>query len=202
MTTDPAPLDFYFDFASPYAYLAAMRIDDLAAGHGRSVRWRPIMLGAAMKVTGSRPLMQIPLRSDYLRHDVVRFARRLGIPFAFPPEMPIPTLAAARAFYWLQDDEPDLARRFARAVFEAHFGRGEDIREPSQVAAIAAPLGVDGAALVAAVADPVVKDRLRAETDAAIARGVFGAPFILVDGEPFWGADRLDQVDAWLRGGW
>ena len=196
-----APIDFYFDFASPYGYLASTRIDALAARYGRAVTWRPIMLGPAMKATGGRPPSTVPLRKTYLDRDLPRFARFLGVPFVFPPDWPVAALAAARAHYWLTDDDPELARRLSQAVINAHWGLGRDIREPEQVAAIAAPLGVDGDALVAAVQSPAVKERLKAEGEASLARGIFGSPFIIVDREPFWGADRLDQVERWLATG-
>jgi len=198
----PAPIDFYFDFASPYGYLASTRIDDLAARYGRTVEWRPILLGPAFSRSGARPLMTQPVRGDYARRDLPRFARFLGVPFAFPPIMPIATLAAARAVYWLRDGDPALAHRLAKALFHAHFGEGRDIQQPGQVAEVAALLGIDGEALRAGIGLRAVKDRLRAETEQSLARGVFGAPFLFVDEEPFWGADRLDQVEAWLaRGG-
>ena len=117
--------------------------------------------------------------------------------------MPANSLAASRACLWLQGDDPALAKRLAKAVFHAHWGEGRDIGAPEQVADVAAALGIEGAALLAAVADPGIKERLKEATAAAIERGVFGSPFVFVDGEPFWGADRLDQVEAWLaRGGW
>jgi 2-hydroxychromene-2-carboxylate isomerase len=197
------PLDFYFEFASPYGYLASTQIDQLAARHERAVVWHPIMLGAAFKETGARPLMETPLKRPYLLRDVPRFARLLGVPFKAPPVMPANSLAASRACLWLEGDDPALARRLAQAVFEAHWGEGGDIGAPEAVAEIAAPLGIERAALLAAVAEPAIKERLKEVTAAAIARGVFGSPFIFVDGEAFWGADRLDQVEAWLaRGGW
>jgi 2-hydroxychromene-2-carboxylate isomerase len=198
-----SPIEFYFEFASPYGYLASTQIDDLAARHERTVRWHPIMLGAAFKETGARPLVHTPLKGPYLRHDVPRFARLLGVPFTEPPVMPANSLAASRACVWLEGGDPAPAKRLARAVFHAHWGEGRDIGAPEQVADIAAPLGIEHAALLAAVADPVIKERLRAATAAAIERGVFGSPFVFVDGEAFWGADRLGQVEAWLvRGGW
>lgn len=198
-----APLDFYFDFASPYGYLASTRIDALAARYGRSVTWRPILLGAVFKVTGMTPNVMQPLRGDYLRHDVVRFARLLGVPIAFSPVLPMNALAASRAYYWLLDAEPEQARALARAVYEAQWAQGRDMGAVEAVAEVAAGLGIAPEALRAAVQDPAVKERLRAETDQAIARGVFGSPFIFVDGEPFWGADRLDQIERWLeQGGW
>jgi 2-hydroxychromene-2-carboxylate isomerase len=117
--------------------------------------------------------------------------------------MPANSLAASRACLWLEADDPALAVRLAKAVFEVHWGEGGDIGAPEQVAEIAAPLGIERATLLAAIADPAIKERLKEATAAAIGRGVFGSPFIFVDGEAFWGADRLDQVEAWLaRGGW
>ncbi len=196
-------IDFYFEFASPYGYLASTQIDAIGARHGREVVWHPIMLGAAFKETGARPLMQTPLKGPYLLHDVPRFARLLGVPYSEPPVMPANSLAASRACLWLAADDPALATRLAKAIFAAHWGEGQDIGAPEAVAAIAAPLGIERRALLAAVADPAIKDRLKQATAAAIERGVFGSPFVFVDGEAFWGADRLGQVDAWLaRGGW
>lgn len=197
----PEPITFYFDFASPYGYLASTQIERLAEKHGRSVDWRPIMLGAAMKITGGRPLPQIPLRDDYSRRDIPRFARYLGVPFKAPPIMPILALAASRAYYWCRDRDPALAKKLAQALFHAHFGEGQDIAQPEQVAAVAAPLGIETRELLAAIQTPEVKERLKAETTAAIERGVFGSPYFVVDGEPFWGADRLAQLDRWLETG-
>jgi 2-hydroxychromene-2-carboxylate isomerase len=198
-----APLDFYFEFASPYGYLASTQIDALAARHGRTVAWRPIMLGAAFKETGARPLMQTPLKAPYLLHDLPRFARLLGVPLALPPVMPMNSLAASRACVWLDEDSAELAKSLAKALLHAHWGEGQDLSAPEAVAEVAAGIGIDRAALLAAVADPRIKDLLKAQTQAAIERGVFGSPFIFVDGEPFWGADRLSHVEAWLsKGGW
>jgi 2-hydroxychromene-2-carboxylate isomerase len=197
------PIDFYFEFASPYGYLASTQVDQIGARHGREVAWHPIMLGAAFKETGARPLMQTPLKGPYLLHDVPRFARLLGVPFEKPPLMPANSLAASRAYLWLAAEDPALAKRLAKAVFRAHWGEGRDIGAPEQVAEIATPLGIEPSALLAAVADPAIKEFLKQATAAAIERGVFGSPFIFVDGEPFWGADRIVQIEAWLaRGGW
>jgi len=198
-----AALDFYFDFSSPYGYFAAERIDAIAARHARAVDWRPFLLGVVFKTTGQTPLTEQPLRGDYARRDFARSARLYGLPFTWPERFPIPTQAAARAFYWLDAREPEAARALAKALYRAYFGAGRDISPPAVVIDIAAGLGVDGAALATALNDADVKDRLRRSTEAAIARGVFGSPMVFVDGEPFWGADRLDQVDRWLAtGGW
>ncbi len=197
------PIDFYFDFSSPYGYLAAKRIDDIAARHGRSVTWRPHLIGAAFATTGSKPLLDIPLKGDYARRELPRTARRLGIPFQLPKPFPFLSVAAARAFYWLSDSDPATARELAIALYDRAFGAGGDISGAEAVIAVAAGLGVDAAALSAALNDPAVKQRLKAEVDAAIARGVFGSPYIVIDGEPFWGHDKLAEIDAWLEtGGW
>jgi 2-hydroxychromene-2-carboxylate isomerase len=196
-------IDFYFEFASPYGYLASLRIDEIAARHGRKVAWHPIMLGAVFKLTGSQPLMHVPLKGPYVSHDLPRFARYLGLPFKAPPVMPVNSLAASRAVVWADQDDADLARDLARTIYCAHWGEGRDIGQPEQVADIAEHVGIARHDLLEAVADPAVKQRLKDQTQAAIDRGVFGSPFIFIGEEAFWGADRLDQVEAWLaRGGW
>lgn len=198
-----APIDFYFDFASPYGYFASLRIDAVAMRHGREVRWRPFMLGPAFKVSGNAPLLHQPLKGDYARRDWDRLARRNGVPFKLPTGFPGAALAASRAFYWLADSDPGLAKSFAGCILHAYFGEGREVTAPAAVAAEAAPLGIDSAALIAAVENPAWKQRLKDETAAAMARGVFGSPFIFVDDEPFWGHDRLATVEEWLEsGGW
>ncbi|HYZ27175.1 MAG TPA: 2-hydroxychromene-2-carboxylate isomerase [Geminicoccaceae bacterium] len=197
------PIDFYFEFASPYGYLASTQIDRVAERYGRTVAWHPIMLGAAFKETGAKPLTETPLKGPYLLHDVPRFARLLGVPLTLPPVMPMNSLAASRACLWLDETDAALAKRLAQTLLHAHWGEGRDLSPPETVAEVAAGLGIDRDALLAAVADQRIKDRLKAQTQAAIERGVFGSPFIFIDGEPFWGADRLSQIEAWLaRGGW
>lgn len=198
------PLEFYFDFSSPYGYIAACRIDAIAARHGRGVSWRPFLLGATFKLTGGQPLVAYPMKGQYSIHDFARSAREHGIPFAMPAMHPLATQTAARAFYWLDSRDADLARRFAKATYSAYFADGRDITEPSVLSSLAFSLGIDGPAMLAAANDDTWKQKLHAVTDDAIGvRGVFGSPFVFVDGEPFWGADRLDMIDRWLtRGGW
>ncbi|HPE59004.1 MAG TPA: 2-hydroxychromene-2-carboxylate isomerase [Thiolinea sp.] len=196
-------LDFYFDFYSPYGYLAAHRIDAIAGRYGREVKWHAILLGPAFKAVGARPLVDIPLIGAYSRHDFARTARLEGMPFVMPPTFPGATLAAARAFHWLDEQDPVLAKTFARAVYQAAFGEGRDILDVQQLAQVAAGCGVDAGAMQEAIRTDAVKARLKAEVDASLARGVFGSPFVIVDGEAFWGNDRLVQVEEWLRrGGW
>jgi 2-hydroxychromene-2-carboxylate isomerase len=197
------PIDFYFDFSSPYGYFASAKIDDIAARHRRSVTWRPILLGAVFKVTNQQPLSSIPLKGDYMARDLARTARLLGLPFRRPSNFPISTTAAARAFYAVSDKDPAAAKRLAAALYETYFAQDRDISAPEVTLDVAAKLGIDKDELARALSDNAIKDRLRREVDAAIGRGVFGSPYIVVDGEPFWGSDRLDQVERWLKtGGW
>ena len=197
------PIYFYFDFASPYGYLASLRIDAIASGYDREVAWCPIMLGAIFKLTGTVPNLEAPLRGPYLRRDVPRAAKLMDAPLTFPESAPINALVPSRAFWWMHDIDPDMAKGLAQAIFHAHWGEGRDVSTVEAVTDIAAGLGIDPAELAAALADPAVKQRLKHETDGAAQAGVFGSPFVIVDGEPFWGADRLDQVERWLAtGGW
>jgi len=199
-----APIDFYFDFSSPYGYFASCRIDDIGKRRGRDVIWRPYLMGAVMKITGSKPLVERELIGEYSHRDIARSARRYGIAFNTPPPpFPLPSIAPCRAFYWLSDRDPLIARDFARRVYAALFVDGRNISEVDVVVDLASTSGADPEETRAALGEQAVKDRLRQETDAAIARGVFGSPFVIVDEEPFWGNDRLDDVDRWLEtGGW
>lgn len=197
----PDPLDFYFDYSSPYGYIAALKIDDLAARYGRVVRWKPVLLGAVFKVTGGKPLPMLPLKGDYAMIDVARSARFHGLPYRQPSKFPIAGQAPSRAFYWLDDRDPVRAHELARALYHAYFVEDRDISSPETTADIAATLGLDRNAVLAAIGSEALKQRLRQETEAAIARGVFGSPYFVVDGEPFWGADRLDQIGRWLATG-
>ncbi len=196
-------IEFWFDFSSPYGYFGALEIEALAARHKRKLLWRPYLLGIAFKNTGMQPLVNMPMRGDYARHDWARMARRGEIPFTLPASFPVGTVPAARAFYWLERERPDLLSRFVLAVYCAYFAEGREIHDIAGVIDIAAGLGADRPQLQAALASPAIKERLRAINDEALTRGIFGSPFIMVDDEPFWGADRLPMVDEWLqRGGW
>jgi|SRR5215831_3198559 len=200
----PAPIDFYFDFSSPYGFLASEKIEALATAHGRAVDWHPILLGVVFKQTGAVPLTQVPLKGDYSRRDTARSAAFHGVRgFRMPSRFPIPTQAPARIVLWLKARDATLAPAAVHALYRAFFVSDIDISNPEQAAAIAASCGVDAGAARAAIDEPSIKEALKAENDSAIAKGVFGSPFVIVDGEPFWGLDHLDQVERWLAtGGW
>jgi len=195
------PLEFHFDFSSPYGYLASERIEALAARHGRAVDWRPMLLGAAFKVAGTQPLTSIPMKRDYAKRDIPRSARFYGIALRMPSKFPIATQAPARIVVWHRERSAGACAALVKALYRAYFVDDRDISDPDVAADIAAGAGVDRAAARAATDDPAIKDALRRDVDAALAKGVFGSPFVFVDGEPFWGLDRFDQAERWLAKG-
>lgn len=198
-----AAVEFYFDFSSPYGYLASYRIDAIAAEFDRTVTWRPYLLGVAFKSSGQSPLVSQPMRGPYHLRDMERTARKQKVPLVLPEGFPMATMAAGRAFYWLDGRDPKRAVDLAKALYRAAFAQGRNIAPTGVVAEVAGEIGLDSGEVAAAIGSPEAKERLRAETEAAIARGAFGSPFVIVDGEPFWGNDRLDEVRDWLKtGGW
>jgi len=198
----PNPIEFLFDFSSPYSFLASEQIEPLAARHGRTVVFQPILLGAVFKASGSAPLTeQYGPKAGYSVHDFERSARFAGVRYRHPSKFPIGAVTASRAVLWLRQHRPDRANPFVHAVFRAFFQDDRDISDAAVVAEIAQSLGIDGPALIEGTQEAAIKDALRKAVEDAIASGVFGAPTIIVDGEMFWGNDRLPQVERWLATG-
>lgn len=199
----PSPLEFYFDFSSPYGYIASQKIDELAAKHRREVLWRPFLLGVAFKTTGGAPLPSIPLKGEYHLRDMVRTAKYLGVPYHHPSIFPISSVSPCRAFYWLDAKDPKRAQVLAKALYRAYFVDNIDVSSADATIAVCAKTGLNADEVRSGIGDQAVKDRTRAEVEKAVGRGAFGSPYIFADGEPFWGSDRLDQIDKWLAtGGW
>ncbi len=196
-----SPIEFIFDFSSPYSYLAAEQIEPLAARHGRSVDYQPMLLGAAFKATGMPVLVDVPLKGEYSKRDFARSARFAGVPFVMPEPFPIATVGAARIFLWLKDSDPPRALTFLHAAFRAYFAQGRNISENPVLADVLRQVSIDPEQALTAIAQPAIKERLKAQVDSLLSRGVFGAPYIVVDGEPFWGNDRLPQIERWLAKG-
>jgi len=194
-----AAIDFYFDFSSPYSYIANEWIDALAARHGRTVRRQAILLGATFQAAELRSPVSHPIKRDYSLRDFQRSARFERLPYVAPEVFPIPTQNAARVFWWLHDMRgADVAATWARSAFRAFFTRGVLLSDNAALKALAAESGLDADA---AERDTVWKARLKQANDEAIAAGVFGGPFFVVDGEPFWGNDRKPQIERWLSDG-
>lgn len=196
------PITFYFDFSSPYSYIANEWIDALAARHGRTVQRQAILLGVTFQAAELRSPVAYPLKREYSLRDFARSARFERVPYVPPASFPIASHLAARVFWWLNDTQgAEAAAAWTRSAFRAFFAQGVALNDPVALRALAEASGLDAAAAEAAWNTPQWKDRLRAVNDAAIAAGVFGAPFFVVDGEPFWGNDRKAQLERWLASG-
>jgi 2-hydroxychromene-2-carboxylate isomerase len=201
MTTAQRPIDFYFDFSSPYSYIASEWVEALAARYGRTVTWKAILLGATFQAAELKSPVAYPLKREYSLLDFERSARFAGVPLKIPAKFPIPTQNAARLFWWLQQRGDLTASHWARHCLRAFFARGVDLSDAASLKALGAEFGLDPAEAEAVWNDPDWKARLKEANDAAIARGVFGAPFFIIDGEPFWGNDRRAQIERWLEKG-
>lgn len=194
-------LDFYFEFSSPYGYMAATQIESLAAETGLALNWHPILLGPMFKAMGSAPLIQIPLKGEYALRDFARCAKLAGIPYSQPEPFPIATVAAARAAIHARDQHADKAPGLIKALYHAYFADGRLISEAEVVLDVVSEQGFDRAEFEAAIGSEPVKTALKKEIEDAMARGVFGSPFMLVDDEPFWGFDRFDHIRKWVASG-
>ncbi len=201
MNTAHRPIDFYFDFSSPYSYIASEWVEALAARHGRTVAWRAILLGATFQVTEIRSPVSYPMKREYSILDFERSARFAGVPLKLPEKFPIATMNAARIFWWFNASDPARARDWARHGLRALFARGVDLSDALALQALADEFGLRGVRAQDIWNDPQWKAALKAANDAAIALGVFGAPYFIIDGEPFWGNDRRPQIERWLEQG-
>jgi len=179
------PLDFYYDIASPYSYLAAARIDDLAQESGVHVQWKPFLLGGVFRAVGNTMPAAVPARGRYLARDLLRWAEKHAIPFNFSSSFPHNSLVAMRA---LTAAPPDQIRPLSQALFRAAWVEDLDVSDPTVVGTV---LGEHGGTLLEAAQDPAVKEQLKVLTQAAIDAGAFGAPSFVVGGELYWGNDRL-----------
>lgn len=205
--TQPAPkrIDFFFDFISPFGFFASLRVDDLAARYGYAVDWSSMLVGVSvLKVMGLKPVPQTPLKGEYAKRDAERYCRRhgltLGRPFGQPPANPVP---AGRCFHWVKAHHPGREKDVARALYAAYWLEGRDIGDLDLALDITAGQGIDRAALADGFASGAAAELLRQAVDASLARGVFGSPFFLVGDEPFFGVEKMELLEEWLRdGGW
>ncbi len=201
-------VDFYFDFSSTNSYFAAFILPEICARNDARLNWMPAHFAALFRGTGFDVMAMTPRKARYLWRDHARYAELTGLPFKRPSRFPIKTSAALRAVLaagyaaGTEGDEESRERAkgsISQAIMRAYWERDEDIADPAVVAAIAAGAGFDGDALVNAAGSALVRQDLAAITDRAIARGVFGAPTFFVGDEMFWGKDRLDFVERWLK---
>lgn len=189
---------FYFDYLSPYAYLAFHRIDALAAKHGHDVELVPILLAALLNHHGQKGPAEIPDKRVYVFKDCLRTAVKLGLPLRPPPTHPFNPLLALRITSAVQD--PATRRQVAARFFDATWATGEGVTDPEVVGRMLSELGLDPAALFEAATSPEGKERVKTQTAEAVYAHVFGVPTMTVDGELFWGFDAFAHLDEFLAG--
>ena len=200
-----APLDFYFDFISPFGYFASLRIDALGEKYGRTVEWHSMLLGVSvMKVMGLKPLLDTPLKGDYIRREFARYVRRHGLVLKRQAGDPMmDPRACGRAFHWVKRHQPGREAGLARTLLHAYWVEGRDLSSVDAAVLAAQSAGFDPVQLRAAIEGEDARALLRGAVDASLKRGVFGSPTVIVDGEPFWGVETLGSVEEWLKtGGW
>ena len=187
-------VDFYFDFGSPAAYLAYTQLPKLLAETGATVVMKPLLLGGVFQSTGNRAPISVPLKGSYLFVDLARYAKRYGVPLVMNPFFPINTITLMRADVGLGLRGDSRLAAYRDAAFRAIWIDKQNLNDADTVATVLTAAGFDPAEIMAMVADPAVKDALKVATQAAVDRGIFGAPTFFVGDQMFWGQDRLDFV--------
>ena len=191
-------VEFYFDVGSPTAYLAHKRLQQLRAQYGLELRYMPMLLGGVFKASGNTSPIAIPAKGKYmLEQDLPRFAARYGVPLSFNPHFPINTLNLMRAAVAAQ--QLGCVDAYLDRVFDAIWVEKKNMGDATVVEQVLADAGLDAGALIARSQDPAVKAELVANTEAAVARGVFGAPTLFMDGAMYFGQDRLDFIEEALQ---
>ena len=187
-------VQFWFEFASTYSYLSIMRIEQRAGAAGYEIDWKPFPLGPIFKAQGwdSSPFNIYKAKGDYMWRDMERLCAARGLPFVKPDPFPQNSLSAARLAMAAQD-EPWFID-YCKGVYQAQFAAGKNIAEPETLIGVLTSLGVDAQEWLSRTQDDDVKEALKARSAEAIALGLFGAPSFIVDGELYWGDDRLDQA--------
>ena len=188
-------VEFYFDFGSPAAYLAWTQLSGLCAKAGAELVFKPMLLGGVFQATGNRSPAEVPAKGRYVRQDFERHAARYGVPLRFNPHFPINTLVLMRGATALQmQDGGARFDDYCATVFRAMWVDEKNMNDPAVVGAVLQGAGFDATEFLALVGQQPVKDRLKAVTEEAVARGVFGAPTMFVGAQMFWGQDRLEWV--------
>ncbi len=190
-------VEFYFDFGSPYSYLAYKVLPGIAAARSAHIAWRPMLLGGVFKATGNHSPAEVPAKSRWMNQDMQRWAAHYGAAFKRNPHFPLNTLVLMRGAAGMQMRGPDF-HKYVEAIFHAMWAEPRNLGEPAELAAVLRAAGFDADAFASLVNDAAVKQQLKKNTEEAVARGVFGAPTFFVGEDMFWGQDRLDCVAAAL----
>jgi len=192
-------IEFYFDFGSPSSYLAWTQLPAIAAEFDARLVYRPVLLGAIHKATGNASPAAIPAKSAWMQQDLERFARLYRVPFRQNPFFPINTLALMRGATATQMQDDTLFQRYLAVVFNAMWAEPRNLGDLAVLQAVLCDGGIDFERIAAATQNPLVKEKLRTDTDEAIGRGLFGAPTMFVGDAMFFGQDRLNFVRDELR---
>ncbi|HUP91694.1 MAG TPA: 2-hydroxychromene-2-carboxylate isomerase [Solimonas sp.] len=191
-------IEFFWEPGSPYTYLAATQIGQLATEHGATVKWRPFLLGKVFEARGTRLPAAIPAKAQYMFKDLARWSQVYKVPVTMPQVFPVHSLLASRSA--IAASHLGFEAAGALAVMDAYWGRGEDISSPEVLKAAFDRAGLPGGAILEKSGDAAVKDELRLNTEDALKRGVFGAPSMFLGDAMFWGNDRLDLLKLVLQG--
>ena len=191
-------VEFFFDFGSPYTYLAYHQLPKIAAMRAAAIVWRPMLLGGVFQATGNRSPIEVPAKGRYSLIDLQRWAQHFDVPMTMNPHFPINTLTLMRGAVAMQARGEAEFQRYIAAIFCAMFERPRNLGQAEEVSAVLSESGFDPVQFQRLVSDPAVKEQLKRNTEEAVARGVFGAPTFFVGEQMFWGQDRLDFVDAAL----
>lgn len=189
-------VEFLFDFGSPTSYLAYKQLPKIASRHGARIVWTPILLGAVFKATGNTSPAMVPAKARYMNADMARFAKRYNVVLNFNTHFPVNTLTLMRgAVAYQTTSQFDI---YVNAMFDAMWAHPRNLNDPGEVGQVLHDIGIRTADFMARIEHVDVKEKLKANTEGAIARGVFGAPTFFVNGEMFFGQDRLDFVEEAL----
>jgi 2-hydroxychromene-2-carboxylate isomerase len=191
-------VEFLFDVGSPYSYLAYHQLPKIAQAKGAEIIWTPVLLGGIFQATGNRSPIEVPAKGSYSSVDLQRWAKAYGVALEMNPDFPINTLALMRGAVAMQIRSDAEFQRYLRTIFDAMFGKPRNLNKPEEIGAVLTAAGFDAAEFMQLIGDQRVKDRLKANTASAVARGAFGAPTFFVGEDMFWGQDRLDFVEAAL----
>lgn len=187
-------VEFFFDLGSPASYLAHTQLPALCRDCGAALVYRPMLLGGVFQATGNASPAMIPAKGRYMIRDLARYAERYGVPMRFNPHFPINTLTLMRLLVAVQLHQPERLDDALQALFQATWVDGVNMGDPGRVAEVLAAAGLDATALQQQIGEPAVKDALKATTEEAVRRGVFGAPTCFVGDDMYFGQDRLEFV--------
>lgn len=193
-------VEFFFDVGSPFSHIAWRALPEIAARTGAEIVWRPILIGGVFKATGNVSPMTVPAKGSYSTIDLYRWADYYGIPFQMNPHFPINTLPLMRGATAMLMRSPKALEAYLDAIYPAMFEQPVNLGDVQEIGKVLARAGIDPQALMAEIGTDAVKDKLRADTEEAVTRGVFGAPTFFVGKEMYWGQDRLMFVERALKG--